>query len=82
MDMRTLWAELISLNRSMPPSPWLALGDFNVVLHMTDCSNYYAGMAVSSKVQDFQSCVGDTGLVDIPWSGPPFTWSNRRVEGF
>lgn len=82
VDRRSLWAELHVLNRSMPPSPWLVVGDFNIVLHMTDCSEYYDGMPVPNKVQEFQNCVGNIGLVDVSRSGPPFSWSNKRVDGF
>lgn len=49
---------------------------------MPDCSDYYSRMAVPSKVQEFQCCIGDIGLVDIHGFGPTFTWSNKRVDGF
>src|SRR4051812_10943760 len=49
---------------------------------MEECSDYYAGMPVPTKVQDFQSCVSKVGLMDIPFVGPVFTWSNKRTDGF
>lgn len=34
------------------------------------------------KVQDFQCCMREVGLTDIPYSGSLFTRSNRREKGF
>lgn len=67
----------------MPPATlWLTLGDFNVVYQMSECSNYFLGMPIPNKVQEFQNCIREVGLVDIPCSGPLFTWSNRGDDGF
>lgn len=67
----------------MPPTtPWLILGDFNVVYQMSECSDYYQGMPIPPKVLEFQNCIRKVGMVDIPSFGPLYTWSNRRNEGF
>lgn len=70
IDRRDLWAELRLMDELLLPSPWLALGSFNVVLQRTDCSDYFSGMAIPNKVQDFQCRIGDVGLVDILGFGP------------
>lgn len=78
---RDLWADLRVMNESMPPTPWLAVGDFNVVYQMAECSDYFQDMPIPFRVQDFQGCVRDIGFVDMAGSEPVFTWSNKRSEG-
>lgn len=82
IDRMERWDKLRMMEESMPPSPWLALGDFNVVFQMSECSEFSVGMIVPSKVQEFQDYIRDVGLVDISSKGPSFTWTNKRTEGF
>lgn len=82
IDRRILWSEMRNLKSLVSSAPWLAVGDFNVVLQMNECSEFYDGLAAPSKVQDFHSCINDTELIDIPQSGPIFTWTNKRIDGF
>lgn len=52
-----------------------------MILNMSESSDFYTGIAVPPKVQDFQACIYDLGLVDLPHSGPSFTQSNKRANG-
>lgn len=76
---RDLWTELRTMDASMPPTPWIDVGNFNVVHEMAECSDYFQGMPIPSKVQEFQYCVGEIGFVNMPGLGPTFTWSNKRT---
>lgn len=79
---RLLWRELTQLKSSMPAEPWIASGDFNVVHKIMERSDYYPGMPLVNKIQDFQKCIVETDVVDISCEGLIFTWSNKRKEGY
>lgn len=73
-----LWPEIKS---SLPPSdtPWLVLGDLNVVT--TQIEKLGGGRFNSNQWEDMKM-LGDTAtLVDMGFQGNPYTWSNSR-EGF
>lgn len=83
LERRDLWSKMSRIKFSMPPStPWLVFGDFNVIYHLNERSDYFDGMPVTFEVQDFQACVTATELIDIHSGGCFFTWSNKRSEGF
>ena len=52
-------------------------GDFNETLHHTETSNP-ASIRTSRSMRLFGECLGDLGLFDLPYSGPKFTWTNKR----
>jgi hypothetical protein len=56
--------------------PWLACGDFNETLHQYE----HVGPWERSKTQMslFKDCLSDCGLIDLGYSGPLFTWSNKQ----
>ncbi|KAE8724823.1 hypothetical protein F3Y22_tig00009840pilonHSYRG00015 [Hibiscus syriacus] len=80
---RGLWDHLRSLESLVGSSPWVVGGDFNVVLSVDESSDFESlGVHNSSDMEDFQDCLGDLDLLDHPFLGPTFTWSNRQDEGF
>lgn len=76
---KKLWEKMRTLKVSITPSPLLVLGDFNVIYKMEETSDYFQGMPIPSKVQEFQTSVESTDLVDVHGKGFFFTWSNKGL---
>lgn len=56
--------------------PWVIAGDFNEVLIGDD---KFEGNPINmNKALWFQECLDICRMIDIGFSGPRFTWSNRR----
>lgn len=53
-DRRILWRELSMVKYNMGDVPWLACGDFNTELFMSERSEYYDGMLISSSFLEFR----------------------------
>ena len=56
--------------------PWVMAGDFNEPL-MEDDKFGGRGVSVSRALQ-FKECLDACSMIDIGFSGPRFTWTNRR----
>ncbi|KAL0294409.1 UNVERIFIED_CONTAM: hypothetical protein Sangu_3219600 [Sesamum angustifolium] len=65
----TLYLSAVTLNE-----PWLVLGDFNAV--MDDSEVYGRAADTSASMTEFRICIRDSGLVQLPFTGCPFTWHN------
>lgn len=56
---------------------WLMLGDFNQVLHSDEKKS---GTPMHPrKIQAFHNMIMNFALVDMGYSGSPFTWTNLRA---
>ncbi|XP_050280312.1 uncharacterized protein LOC126721302 [Quercus robur] len=56
--------------------PWVVAGDFNEPLLDED---KYGGRVVSvNRSLLFKECLDNCGMIDIGFSGPRFTWTNKR----
>lgn len=56
--------------------PWVLAGDFNEPLINED---KFGGRAVSvNRSLLFKYCLDNCGMIDIGFSGPRFTWTNKR----
>jgi hypothetical protein len=74
-DNTDFWKNLAAIG-SKYYGPWLCIGDFNRIL---DQSEKYGGRPYASSSNDaFCSFLNTHGLVDLGFSGSPFTWSNHR----
>ncbi|KAL0294831.1 UNVERIFIED_CONTAM: hypothetical protein Sangu_3209700 [Sesamum angustifolium] len=71
---RTLWGALCSLSAGITDEPWLVLGDFNAVVDDSEVCGRAAD--TSASMLEFRTCIRDTGLVQLPVSGCPYTWHN------
>nr|XP_023927086.1 uncharacterized protein LOC112038505 [Quercus suber] len=70
-----LWDNLNSVAESHS-MPWVIAGDFNEVLMGDD---KFGGRPVNlSRALRFQECLDNCRMIDIGFSGPRYTWSNRR----
>ncbi|XVE50103.1 hypothetical protein DITRI_Ditri01bG0134600 [Diplodiscus trichospermus] len=82
MDRRSLWAHLVSLAESFPDFPWILVGDFNVIYHLSKSSKFDGTQGVTADIKDFQDCMEQLAVFDHISSGPIFTWSNNQEENF
>ncbi|KAL0419002.1 UNVERIFIED_CONTAM: hypothetical protein Sradi_1313700 [Sesamum radiatum] len=71
---RNLWSALCNLSAVISNEPWLVLGDFNAV--MDDSEVYGRAADTSVSMTEFRNCIRDSGLVQLPFTGCPFTWHN------
>ena len=56
--------------------PWVVAGDFNELFLDED---KFGGRAVSvNKSLLFKECLDNYGMIDIGFSSPRFTWTNKR----
>lgn len=56
--------------------PWLLIGDFNEPLVSSD---KYGGRAVNiNNSLQFKECLDRCNMVDLGFSGPRYTWTNKR----
>lgn len=56
--------------------PWLCGGDFIEILHSKEKRGGIPRNA--GLMMDFKQVINDNNLEDLRWSGPQFTWSNKR----
>ena len=73
-----LWNELSSITPN-PSLPWLLTEDFNEILFQHEslsCSppNY-------KSLSIFNDFINSCNLLDLKYSGPRFTWTNKRNSG-
>ncbi|EPS59531.1 hypothetical protein M569_15275, partial [Genlisea aurea] len=58
--------------------PWLVVGDFNEVLKQEEhCSSILRSL---SSMMKFKEALDDCELLDLGFSGNPFTWTNNRIH--
>lgn len=56
--------------------PWVVVGDFNEPLLNKD---KFGGRVVSvNRSLLFKECLDICGMIDIGFSGPRFTWTNKK----
>jgi len=69
------WALLRHLSL-LSPMPWLCLGDFNEIL--SNGEKLSGPPRPYSQMASFQRALEDSGLNDLGFCGPQFTWCNDR----
>ena len=72
-DRRLLWEELFGLNSWW--NVWCVGGDFNVIRFPSERSG---STSFTAAMREFSNFVSEQGLIDIPFQGGSFTWSNTR----
>ncbi|XP_022040599.1 uncharacterized protein LOC110943151 [Helianthus annuus] len=78
-ERKLLWDALKVHKRAVHSSPWIIIGDFNVVLNLEDKCAGTSG--VSSAMRDFNECVNDIEVLDIRAHGMHFTWNQQPKDG-
>jgi len=69
------WDNMMQLGANLTV-PWLCIGDFNMILSQQD---KMGGLPyASSSTDSFTGFVNLFGMIDLGFTGNPFTWSNHR----
>ena len=74
-ERQVLWSNL-KMMAEVHEMPWVMTGDFNEPLMEGDKFGG-RGLTVSRALQ-FKECLDACSMIDIGFSGPRFTWTNRR----
>lgn len=82
LDRRLLWEEISRLAFSSPLciTPWLLLGDFNQIAETSEHFSVNHSFVPLRGIEDFQDCLRDNNLSDIPSRDVYYTWSNHQLE--
>ncbi|XP_060175300.1 uncharacterized protein LOC132606018 [Lycium barbarum] len=74
-ERKELWRYMEDVSRRCN-CPWIIMGDFNSILNRTD---RIGGSQVSvTEVMDFQQCIEDCELIELPPKGSRFTWNDKQ----
>jgi len=74
-NRQQLWDNIMAIGDRFS-SPWLCIGDFNMILDQTD---KFGGLPYATSFRDFfRSFMNTCGMIDLGFSGNPFTWSNHQ----
>ncbi|KAL9235614.1 hypothetical protein vseg_010359 [Gypsophila vaccaria] len=58
--------------------PWMIIGDFNQILY---CSEKKGGTPrMQGEMDEFRAVLDQCGLLDLGFTGDPFTWWNKQSE--
>lgn len=76
-----LWVELLNTANAfaLDQVPWIMGGDFNQIMHFSEHSNPDVN-CLSSRMVEFKDCLTQTGLYDLRYQGPVFTWTNKQPD--
>lgn len=77
-DRLPLWQDLIDLGQNSNV-PWMCLGDFNAIL--SDSDRISRASPNLQDIDDFRQCLSLANLVELPFIGPKFSWSNKQLNG-
>ncbi|XP_039040580.1 uncharacterized protein LOC120178874 [Hibiscus syriacus] len=78
-----LWEHLSSVGNDIGSSSWVIGGDFNIIAKEEESSDFdVMGIHCAPDMKDFQDCLENLDLMDHPFLGPLFTWSNKQEESF
>ncbi|XP_062118466.1 uncharacterized protein LOC133832098 [Humulus lupulus] len=72
-----LWSDLATIQR--PITPWIIMGDFNVVFHVDD---RLGGRPISVKeMEDARQWLALGEATEMKTLGPKYTWTNKQDGG-
>ncbi|XP_043697017.1 uncharacterized protein LOC122647758, partial [Telopea speciosissima] len=72
---KDLWEDVGSLASAIA-TPWAVLGDFNVIRNHNE---KIGGDPVRFEaIDDFNTFIEDSWLIDLKWKGEAMTWNNRQ----
>ena len=79
-ERKELWRSINRLSGIVDDSPWVVLGDFNVVCRPEERSG--GDTSWPSYMEDLNVCYYDNSLDDLKFTGNILTWSKGAVDGF
>ncbi|XP_074266271.1 uncharacterized protein LOC141588743 [Silene latifolia] len=72
-----LWTALNTLSQNLS-HPWVCIGDFNEI---TDPCEKFGGNGIKwNRVNLYKTSMDSCNLFDLGFSGPKFTWTNKRRQ--
>jgi hypothetical protein len=74
LDRQQLWTDLQQL---CVVTPWVVLGDFNAI--RSPMEKVGGDRTWLTWMEDFNSCIQSTELLDLRYSGCQYTWSNKQL---
>ena len=74
---RLIWDQITTFVHDNGNLPMLCMGDMNDLLYDMDKSSPVSNR---SRMNAFQSLVKSCGLFDLGYSGPAYTWTNKRFS--
>ncbi|KAG7588723.1 Zinc finger CCHC-type superfamily [Arabidopsis suecica] len=82
IERRLLWEELSVLADSpiICNTPWVLVGDFNQIAASNEHFSVIQSSIPLRGMEEFQNCLRDNELGDIPSRGAFFTWSNHQQD--
>jgi hypothetical protein len=75
-DRNSFWLD-IECTGNRFRGPWLLIGDLNAILSSVEKSGGRQSLGSTSH-NNFLDFVQSNGLIDLGYSGNPFTWNNKR----
>ncbi|XP_074352417.1 uncharacterized protein LOC141691577 [Apium graveolens] len=72
---RDSWEFLRHLS-NLSTLPWVVIGDFNDILRATKKKGQH--VHPNWLINGFRDALGDSGLIDLPMEGYPFTWERSK----
>lgn len=69
-----IWEHVAAFVRNNPGKPMLCMGDLNDLLYDMDTSSTYVN---SKRIHAFRAIVKNCGFIDLGYSGPAYTWTNK-----
>jgi hypothetical protein len=78
-ELRQQFWDKLRFLRSIRKGPWIFLGAFNEALYKDEDTG--PKDRDENQMELFRDCLNDCGLVDMGFSGPKFTWTNRQEGG-
>ncbi|KAG7561138.1 Reverse transcriptase zinc-binding domain [Arabidopsis thaliana x Arabidopsis arenosa] len=82
LERRFLWDEISSIANTSPLcfTPWILLGDYNQIAATSEHYSVNHSSFSLRGIEDFQDCLRDNDLADIPNRGVFYTWSNHQLD--
>ncbi|XP_070005030.1 uncharacterized protein [Nicotiana sylvestris] len=75
-DRLKLWSKMRQIH-SIQQGPWLAMGDYNVVLHTQD--RQYGSEVQEMETKHFKEYMKDTRMNELQYVGRSYTWTNNHT---
>jgi hypothetical protein len=77
-DTHLIWDQVTNFVVSNSGLPILCTGDMNELMHAHEKSGL--GRPDRRRIETFCNYVNQCGFVDLSYSGPAYTWSNKRRD--
>ncbi|XVE56052.1 hypothetical protein DITRI_Ditri03aG0206000 [Diplodiscus trichospermus] len=82
MERRRLWDHLLSLHSTIDVGAWVLAGDFNIIAHPSESSDFNGSQVITSDMREFIDCQSRISVSDHAYIGSFFTWTNNQHESF